>query len=375
MSNTPDSNEFTKHSIQISTSTNSEDNDENNRKKQTLLGFWFMGLLNNASYVVMIAGAKSISEGGTGLVFIMNVLPSLLVKFSAPYWFHLISYKARIYASACFFSLSFGVVAYYSNVNGNTLYVEEMELLGVAFTSFGSGMGEASLLALAGRFDSKGLHITAFSSGTGLAGVFGFFWVELFHNWIGLSFAMTLMIANVLSVGYALSFRFLLYPSNDYDEIQSINEEDEEIPEQLELNIIDNNNDLKSNVTHNSRSLLKQDMNDYEGLCSTQTADNHLLQENTPAFTSTSLQHLDVDNISIYDRTRLVLSLWPYMIPLFAVYVAEYALQSGAWTSIGFPVNDVKARNSFYENGNWLVSIIFFLNLTLKYDLIFIFIF
>jgi len=52
-------------------------------------------------------------------------------------------------------------------------------------------------------------------------------------------------------------------------------------------------------------------------------------------------------------RFYLVLSLWRYMLPLFLVYAAEYALQSGTWTSIGFPVQDRASRTSFYQSANW----------------------
>ena len=31
------------------------------------------------------------------------------------------------------------------------------------------------------------------------------------------------------------------------------------------------------------------------------------------------------------------LALWPYMVPLFVVYTAEYAMQSGTWAAMGIP--------------------------------------
>ena len=64
--------------------------------------------------------------------------------------------------------------------------------------------------------------------------------------------------------------------------------------------------------------------------------------------TTTPIKKLDA-----VARLRLTLSLWPYMIPLFVVYATEYALQSGVWTSIGFPVDDPSARNSFYVASSW----------------------
>ena len=56
---------------------------------------------------------------------------------------------------------------------------------------------------------------------------------------------------------------------------------------------------------------------------------------------------------TFYGRVAAVLSLWIYMVPLFLVYFAEYAMQSGTWAAIGFPVTDKQARDSFYQASNW----------------------
>ena len=34
-------------------------------------------------------------------------------------------------------------------------------------------------------------------------------------------------------------------------------------------------------------------------------------------------------------RAKATIALWPFMIPLFVVYFAEYAMQSGVWAAIG----------------------------------------
>ena len=44
-----------------------------------------MGLLNNTSYVLCLALTKSISEGGSALVYLCNVFLGLLLKALAPY--------------------------------------------------------------------------------------------------------------------------------------------------------------------------------------------------------------------------------------------------------------------------------------------------
>ena len=52
-------------------------------------------------------------------------------------------------------------------------------------------------------------------------------------------------------------------------------------------------------------------------------------------------------------RLRFLGSLWRVMTPLFVVYLAEYALQSGVWSAIGFPTRSKSARERFYEYANW----------------------
>jgi len=48
--------------------------------------FWLLGLINNATYVIMLAGAKEISEGGIGLVYLANIVPTFFIKITGPYW-------------------------------------------------------------------------------------------------------------------------------------------------------------------------------------------------------------------------------------------------------------------------------------------------
>lgn len=48
-----------------------------------------------------------------------------------------------------------------------------------------------------------------------------------------------------------------------------------------------------------------------------------------------------------------MLRLWVYIVPLFLVYFAEYAMQSGTWAAIGFPVGDKEAREQFYTFAGW----------------------
>jgi hypothetical protein len=44
------------------------------------------------------------------------------------------------------------------------------------------------------------------------------------------------------------------------------------------------------------------------------------------------------------------------------VYAAEYALQSGTWSAIGFPLDDIEARDRFFEYSNWMYQLGVFLS-------------
>jgi battenin len=54
------------------------------------------------------------------------------------------------------------------------------------------------------------------------------------------------------------------------------------------------------------------------------------------------------------ERFKHVLMLWPYMIPLFIVYFAEYLIQAGAWTSYSFDPSQVSIPENRDEAYLWL---------------------
>ena len=95
--------------------------------------FFVLGLINNAAYVIMLASAKEISEGGVGLVFFSNVFPSLLVKLTSPMWFHKVTYRKRLLACLALRFIGFQLTAFSEDYR--------VQLLGVMFCSAQSGLG------------------------------------------------------------------------------------------------------------------------------------------------------------------------------------------------------------------------------------------
>mmetsp|Transcript_36823 Transcript_36823/g.59589 ORF Transcript_36823/g.59589 Transcript_36823/m.59589 type:complete len:444 (-) Transcript_36823:4289-5620(-) len=242
---------------------------------------------NNTSFVVMNAGAKEISAGGVGLVYFFNIFPSLMVKATAPFWFHTISYRMRVIVAAIAMSVSMLVVAFFR--------ATAIQLIGVGIGSFGSALGEATFLAYTANFKGR-LALTAWSSGTGFAGVFGFGWVLFFTKLLKSTFRVCLLFGNVIPLGLYLSYVYILGP--------------------------------------------------------------HVSQETAGRETQTSQVH----EWAFWQRVRQVASLWPFTVPLMLVYASEYAMQSGTWAVIGFPINDKAARDNFYMISNTFYQIGVFLS-------------
>jgi len=341
-------------------------------QRRLIYSFWILGVLNNTGYVIMIAAAKSISEGGVGLVFLANILPALVIKGTAPYWFEKISYKTRITVATCLMVAGFALVA-----SSSSLY---WQLTGVATMCAQCALGEASLLALSGKIDgdndrqqqqkqAKGQCLTGFSSGTGFAGVFGFFWKWIWNKWLGLSLSTTLWLATILSVGYISAYRYATYLNKiqqsmaitKISTIHSGSSQQQQEKQKCYRDQID---------IHNYRNKSKNDPvtveNDPEYVLTLN--ENITLDNNNDdidvAFINRNENNVEdelnvtivkeISTMSGRQRFDLVLSLWPYMIPLFTVYVAEYTLQSGTWTVIGFPVTNRESRDTFYEYSNWM---------------------
>ncbi|RHY51636.1 hypothetical protein DYB34_008454 [Aphanomyces astaci] len=249
--------------------------------RTTFAAFWLLGLVNNIPYVIMIAGAKDIAAGGVGLVYVAEVLPTLLVQLSGPYWFQLVSYRCRLYVAGLCMALSFVTVACGL---GTSLF---LQLVGVCFNGIQSAIGESSLLAYASRYDDPRLCLTAWSSGTGFAGIAGFAWLTGLSSFVGLQ--TTLLLALIFPMCYLTTFEWMLPHFRS--------------PEAM------------------------------------------------PLVPSSKLR------IGLRQGMRLTFSLWPYMAPLTLVYAAEFAMMTGTWAAIGFPLTDPIARGSFYRSAGFAYQI------------------
>ncbi|XP_074714150.1 battenin isoform X2 [Strix uralensis] len=182
--------------------------------------FWILGLCNNLPYVLMLSAARDLLDPrpgapvppgngsahncnpvSTGAVLLADILPTLLIKVTAPFFLHLLPYNVRVVVSALCMWGSFSLVASAKGVAAS--------LGGVLLASAASGLGEVTLLPLAGSY--PGVGVSCWASGTGGAGLGGAL------GWAGLMGA-GLPLPHALLPGLGLplvtlgSYFFLLLP-------------------------------------------------------------------------------------------------------------------------------------------------------------------
>lgn len=167
--------------------------------KRNLVAFWFLGLCNNFAYVVMLSAAHDIlkeeeadsshsnettnattlapsttSSGnedeylscnpvGTGAILLADILPTLVIKFTAPFYIQRLPYWFKVLLVILFALASFLIVAFAHEV--------WLSIIGVVCASCSGGIGEITFLSLSTFYNRN--VISTWSSGTGGAGVFG----------------------------------------------------------------------------------------------------------------------------------------------------------------------------------------------------------
>ena len=264
------------------------------RYKKNLIGFWFLGLFNNYSFVIMLSAAHDLihdnentdtnvtdvsssnntrdcNELSTGTILLADEIPAIIIKLFAPFLALWIS--VRVSAVVIFSCLSFIIVSF-SRSNPVTL-------LGVVCASLSSGLGEVSFLAFTHQFSEP--VISAWSSGTGAAGVIGAGSYALMTS-LGLSPQQTVLVMLVVPGGLAVTFWCLLEPSRSSDQ-------------QTEYRPL-------------AQSEHEEDLN---------------------------RQSPEQSALSFVEKITIIRSLLKYMIPLGAVYFFEYLINQGLFELLYFP--------------------------------------
>jgi battenin len=353
--------------------------------RRNLAAFWLLGLLNNLGYVVMLAGANSISAGAVGAVYAAAVLPGAFLKLSAPFWFHRVRYATRVLAAALLMMGAYSTVALTSR--------RGPQLAGVALASLQGALGEASCLALTSRYNSRAV-ITMWSSGTGFAGVAGYAWVAALHVAAGWSLRATLLSANVTAAAWlAVYFGLLVPPEARARQLRELERADEQLVGAAMAAMAGGDGEGGSSGDEEGGRLLAAAAAPGGGAPG--AAGGSGARPRSPAGKALSQGSRAAARMGCAERLRRTAALWPYTVPLLLVYFAggsktahvcckhvllgsygrlvhvlcvfrtcsvrfaarvwpaEYSMQSGVWTAIGFPVSSPAARQRFYVLGNW----------------------
>jgi hypothetical protein len=363
--------------------------------------FWLLGLANNSGYVIMLACANEISNGGVGTVYLAAVLPALAIKLTAPYWFSRTPYSARAAAVALL------ALAAFLCVGLGTSFVPQ--ILGVCLASLQSGLGEASTLALAGAYPSHRSLLTCWSSGTGFAGPFGYAWVAGLHTLGGLSLRATVLAANIIPAVWAVAqFGMLRSPAAAHSAAaaaaaagalttaDAAAAADAAIASEADASVkmvttpggglrLEHGTGRGQRQPPRARTRSAEAGDDPSAVAGLlgggaapavttasprprrpasgrlvvpASSDSNADAEKASAGAGAGAALGPPPPVGFIATTRHVLGLWRYTIPLLVVYFSEYAAQSGAWAAIGFPSPlDRVARDRFYKLGNWMYQI------------------
>lgn len=267
-------------------------NFEWSREKRTFLYFWLFGLINNILYVVILSAASDIIGPSLpkSIVLLFDIMPSFLIKLSAPFFIHKIHYDKRI--PVLIILSVFGIML----VSTRKLW---LCLPGIVLASLSSGFGEITFLQLTHFFGSRSL--TGWSSGTGGAGIVGSFSYLLLTTFLRLNIQVSLMLYALLPFFFLLYFNVNdeIYASQDYQSLELPIEEDGIASSEDPIQI------LKPDHWHHTLKRLSQ----------------------------------------------LVV---PYMIPLSTVYLFEYLINQGVAPTLLFPIDKtpfVKYRDIYVTYG------------------------
>lgn len=268
---------------------------------RNLSAFWFLGLCNNFAYVVMLSAAHDIlktetnhtaainvtnssrydcNEISTAAVLLADILPTLIIKFTAPFYIHQIPYNYRVSLCIVTAATSFLIVSFSTHV--------AISLLGVVFASISSGLGEVTFLSLTAFFYSD--VVSCWSSGTGGAGILGAL-SYLGLTAAGLSPRGSLLVMLIIPALLFISYFVLLLPPSSLPRWK--------FP---------------------------------AGYSSAATSDQRpLLDQPSSRQSETSARH------TMADKWKIIKSVLKYMLPLAVVYFAEYFINQGLYELIYFP--------------------------------------
>lgn len=260
---------------------------------RTASSFFILGVINNVLYVMILSAALDLVGATTpkSVVLLANILPSVLVKLSAPYLFEYVPHYLRVLLVVVTNFMGMVVVGHSTSSGLGA------RLSGVAMASAAAGAGEITFLQISYWYPPASISLAPWASGTGGAGVVGGLLYVAATNWLRISPQNTLLASASLPLITALTY-FILLPTPSKTFVGKRGER------------------LYSAIPDQEEELL--------------AAPPRLVQQ--ASRTTTSLREkLNVAKPLIV----------PYMIPLFLVYFAEYSINQGLSPTLLFDLADM----------------------------------
>ena len=312
------------------------------------LACFLMGTLNNLTFVVNNAVATTLLPGQVGLVYIINVCPELLVKGTAPCWWHWSGYNSKmIFAGVCFGA---NLLLVHSGLSVSTGW----KLVGVALSDLGGGLGEASMLALSQSFEAPRICLSAWSSGTGAAGVIGYLLSMYALPLLGTAGRLTF--AALLLAAFWSTYFILLPKPTRVDNWMAgpllargrgfCNAPSENGAQHTATASCAGDGE-SNDATVCERREVDPSTSSLGGAAEHDAISSAEHDTVAAAYAAAGLAR----PLTAPEKLAMLARLVPFVLPIVLVYWAEYAMQSGAWTAfaLGGAITSAHARERAYQ--------------------------
>lgn len=299
------------------------------------ISFWLFGLINNVLYVVILSAAIDLVGVlvPKATVLLADVIPSLAIKMAAPFFIHIIPYSTRIIMLV---ALSFSGMVFVALSGGIPF-----KIFGIILASLSSGLGELSFLQMTHFYGE--LSISAFSSGTGGAGLVGSFLYLMLTTWLKLSVTATLLFFSIVPVTFWLAFYCILPPASTAgNHLNSIKGSPTVEYQRIE-DTDDSDITQQTGVAQNTSGILEQD----------EEANDSDPDKSQSRMSKLAPQKATIEPFSVTLK-RLRPFFVPYMAPLFLVYISEYTINQGISPTLLFPIEEMpfsKYRDAYVTYG------------------------
>ena len=254
------------------------------RSRLIFISFFAFGLLNNILYVVILSAAVDLvgAQVPKATVLLADIVPSFLIKLTAPFFIQWVSYHHRILILVGLSSIGMLLIGFSSQERLTT------KIAGICMASLSSGLGEFTFLQLTHFYD-RGSSIAGFSSGTGSAGLLGSFVYMFLTSVLNVKTWLVLIIFALLP----LAFLFVFYGVLPTMEVKVMDVESEAGDDQIQGYFA-------------KKPLSRKVVNHFSGTVN-----------------------------------KAASLFFPYMLPLGLVYICEYVINQGISPTLLFPLESV----------------------------------